>query len=91
MDLGRARHPWEHVDEVVAVLKTAFPLLPLSLETVVDQLSSKFKPPTEEELFRFIGALLQEGIQVCIYHTAVHRVLSSDVMSSAIFGSCFHA
>lgn len=52
------------VDEVLQVLKTTFPLLILSLETMVDQIHQKFKPPPEEDIYRHICLLLQEAIQV---------------------------
>ncbi|KDQ21071.1 hypothetical protein BOTBODRAFT_142417 [Botryobasidium botryosum FD-172 SS1] len=59
----RNRQPWEHVDEIVAILKTAFPLLALTMETMVDQIGTRLKPSSEEELYRFIGILLAEGLQ----------------------------
>lgn len=59
------RQGWEHVDEVVQILKTAFPLLILSMETMVDQILQRFKAPPEEEIYRLISMLLQDAIQVC--------------------------
>lgn len=58
------RQGWEHVDEVVQMLKTAFPLLILSMETMVDQILQRFKAPPEEEIYRLISMLLQDAIQV---------------------------
>lgn len=58
------RQALELVDEVLQVLKTTFPLLILSLETMVDQLHQKFKPPQEDDIYRHICLLLQEAIQV---------------------------
>ena len=58
------RQGWEHVDEVVQILKTAFPLLILSMETMVDQILQRFKAPPEEEIYRLISMLLQDAIQV---------------------------
>ncbi|XP_006460304.1 hypothetical protein AGABI2DRAFT_184795 [Agaricus bisporus var. bisporus H97] len=57
------RQALELVDEVLQVLKTTFPLLILSLETMVDQLHQKFKPPQEDDIYRHICLLLQEAIQ----------------------------
>ncbi|KAF9453072.1 FAT-domain-containing protein [Macrolepiota fuliginosa MF-IS2] len=57
------RQASELVDEVLQVLKTTFPLLILSLETMVDQIHQKFKPPQEEDIYRHICLLLQEAIQ----------------------------
>ena len=54
----------EHIDEVVQILKTAFPLLALTMETMVDQFAQRFKATQEEELVRYFNALLMEGLQV---------------------------
>lgn len=60
---GAPRHAWEHVDEIMAILKTAFPLLALSMEMIVDQISTRFKPSPEEDIFRLITALLSDSLQ----------------------------
>lgn len=57
------RQPWEHVDEIVSILKTAYPLLTLSLETLADQIYHRFKSPADEDAYRLIVALLNDGIQ----------------------------
>lgn len=57
------RQPWEYVDEVLQVLKTSFPLLILSLETMVDQIQHKFKLSSDEEIYRSICMLLQDAVQ----------------------------
>ncbi|TVY21135.1 Transcription-associated protein 1 [Lachnellula arida] len=54
--------PWEHTEEVLAVLKTAFPLLALSMETMVDQISKFFKCPPDEDAYRLITALLNDAL-----------------------------
>jgi transformation/transcription domain-associated protein len=59
-----SRQPWEWIEEVVQILKTAFPLLVLSLETVVDQINQRFKPGPEEETYRMVNLLLGEANQV---------------------------
>ncbi|KAJ3191208.1 hypothetical protein HK101_007980 [Irineochytrium annulatum] len=48
------RQPWEYVEEVMALLKTAFPLLALSMETMVDQMAQRLKPTTDEDIYRLI-------------------------------------
>ena len=58
------RQAWEHVDEILQTLKTTFPLLILSLETMVDQIQHKFKPSPEEDVYRTICMLISEAIQV---------------------------
>ncbi|KAG8921641.1 hypothetical protein FRC01_000141 [Tulasnella sp. 417] len=57
------RYAWESVDEIVAILKTAFPLLALTMETMVDQFAQRFKATQEEELVRYFNALLMEALQ----------------------------
>jgi transformation/transcription domain-associated protein len=58
------RQPWEYIDEVVQILKTASPLLILSMETMVDQIGQRFKPTPEEDLYRLVCMLLQDAMQV---------------------------
>ncbi|CAO3681372.1 unnamed protein product [Umbelopsis ramanniana] len=57
------RHPWELVDEIMSMLKTGYPLLALSMETMVDQIQLKLKPQADEDMYRLIVALLNDGIQ----------------------------
>ncbi|RQM08647.1 hypothetical protein DH86_00000368 [Scytalidium sp. 3C] len=54
--------PWEHTEEILAVLKTAFPLLALSMESMVDQIQKHFKCPPDEDAYRLIVALLNDGL-----------------------------
>jgi transformation/transcription domain-associated protein len=58
------RHPLDYVDEITALLKTAFPLLTLSMETMVDQILYKLKPSMDEDIYRLIVALMTDGVQV---------------------------
>ncbi|BGP26145.1 transcription-associated protein 1 [Rhodotorula toruloides] len=57
------RQPWDYIDEIMAVLKTAFPLLALSMEMIVDQISTRFKPAADEDIYRLISALLADALQ----------------------------
>ncbi|BFZ59893.1 transcription-associated protein 1 [Saitoella coloradoensis] len=57
------RQPWEHVDDIMSILKTAYPLLALSMETMVDQIQQRFKCPPDEDAYRLIVALLNDGVQ----------------------------
>lgn len=61
---GFPRAAFEHTEEIMQVLKTAFPLLILSLETMIDQINHKFKPSPEEDVYRNICMLMQDAIQV---------------------------
>lgn len=60
---SNTRQPWEHVDEIMGILKTAYPLLSLSLESFVDQIYQRFKCPVDEDAYRLIVALLNDGVQ----------------------------
>jgi transformation/transcription domain-associated protein len=59
-----ARQPWDVVDEVVKILKTAFPLLILCLESMVEQIGQRFKGTQEEDGYRLVCMLMQDGISV---------------------------
>ncbi|KAJ8604234.1 hypothetical protein MRB53_041886 [Persea americana] len=63
MQNSQSRQPWEHVDEIMAILKTAYPLLALSMESMVDQIQQKFKCQADEDAYRLIVALLNDGVQ----------------------------
>lgn len=57
------KQPWESVDEVFSTLKTRFPLLALTLESMCDQFAIRFKPTADEDVFRLVNALLNDGLQ----------------------------
>ncbi|KAI1261293.1 FAT domain-containing protein [Xylariaceae sp. FL1019] len=59
---GQKKPPWELTEEIMSVLKTAFPLLALSMETMVDQIQKYFKCPPDEDAYRLIVALLNDGL-----------------------------
>ena len=63
---NQPRQPWELVDEIMNMLKTAFPLLALTMEKMVDQISLRAKPSSDEDIYRFFAALLADALQVCI-------------------------
>lgn len=56
------KKPEEYADEIMAGLKTAFPLLALSMETMTDQIQKNFKCPPDEDAYRLIVALLNDGL-----------------------------
>ncbi|KAJ7179098.1 FAT domain-containing protein [Mycena filopes] len=56
------RQAWDYVEEVVQLLKTTFPLLVLSLETIVDQVSAKFKSSIEEDTYRHLCMLISDAL-----------------------------
>ncbi|KAG9303929.1 hypothetical protein G9A89_005839 [Geosiphon pyriformis] len=57
------KQPWEHVDDIMSALKTNFALLALSMETLVDQIQLRLKPTSDEDIYRLIVALLNDGVQ----------------------------
>lgn len=61
-ETGEKKHPWELTEEIMSQLKTAFPLLALSMETMVDQIQKHFKCPPDEDAYRLIVALLNDGL-----------------------------
>ena len=56
------KKPWDHLEEIITGLKTAYPLLALSMETMVDQIQKHFKCPPDEDAYRLIVALLNDGL-----------------------------
>ncbi|KAI7899883.1 uncharacterized protein BX663DRAFT_576399 [Cokeromyces recurvatus] len=50
-------------DEIMSMLKTGYPLLALTMETMVDQIQLKFKPQPDEDMYRLVVALYNEAIQ----------------------------
>lgn len=58
----KIKRPWEHTEELTQTLKTAFPLLALSMETMVDQVQKYFKCTPDEDAYRLIVALLNDGL-----------------------------
>lgn len=58
------RMPWEVVDEISGLLKTAFPLLALSMEAMTEQMLQRLKPTADEDIYRLVTALLNDGVQV---------------------------
>jgi transformation/transcription domain-associated protein len=53
----------EHVEAIMGILKTAYPLLALSLESLVDQINQRFKCTADEDAYRLGVALLNDGVQ----------------------------
>ncbi|KAJ2778585.1 transcription-associated protein 1, partial [Coemansia javaensis] len=52
------------VEELMLKLKTAHPLLALSMEAVIDQVVHRLKPYPEEDIYRLVLALLSDGLQL---------------------------
>lgn len=79
------RQPGEHIEEVVQILKTAFPLLTVAMETMVDQIQGKFKASFEEDVYRHICLLMHEAVAVsystCYTSRIPHNPDPSNLLS----------
>lgn len=60
--LAVPRQPWEYIEEINNVLKTSSPLLGLSMEAMVDQISRHLKASPDEEAYRLIVALFNDAL-----------------------------
>ncbi|KAI7902282.1 uncharacterized protein BX663DRAFT_552217 [Cokeromyces recurvatus] len=58
--LHSVAHP---LDEIMAMLKTGYPLLALSMETTVDQIQIKFKAQPDEDMYRVVVVLYNDGLR----------------------------
>jgi transformation/transcription domain-associated protein len=58
------KSPGEHADDLMAILKTGYPLLALSLENMVEHIIHRLRSSPEEDLFRIINTLITETHQV---------------------------
>ncbi|OAA68650.1 histone acetylase complex subunit [Niveomyces insectorum RCEF 264] len=56
------RHPWDYMEEILVVLKSSFPFLALSMETIIDQIQKNLKCPPDEDAYRLIVALLNDAL-----------------------------
>jgi len=61
---AQPRFPHELVEDIMNGLKTAFPLLALTMEKMVDNISLRSKPTPDEDIYRFFAALLADALQV---------------------------
>ncbi|PWN50372.1 hypothetical protein IE53DRAFT_368968 [Violaceomyces palustris] len=59
----QTRQPWDHVEEILNILKTAFPLLTLTMENIAEQIQQRFKPSNDEDIYRLTNALLNDALQ----------------------------
>lgn len=65
------RQPWEYVDEILNILKTAFPLLALTMENMAEQIQQRFKPTNDEDIYRLTNALLNDALQQYIQRASL--------------------
>ncbi|KAJ2064803.1 transcription-associated protein 1 [Coemansia sp. S146] len=58
------------IEELMPKLKTAHPLLALSMETMIDQIVHRLKPYPEEDTYRLVHGLLSDGLQQLHLHVS---------------------
>lgn len=87
MTPGQMSHPGSQInplDEIMATLKTGYPLLALSMETMVDQIQLKFKPQADEDMYRLVVALYNEGAQVKLFNRVFINKYKSTLLLATI-------
>lgn len=66
-DNSLPRATWEQMEDIVQTIKTTFPLLILSMETLSDQFLNKFKPSSEDDIYRSMNAFIwSDALQVSL-------------------------
>ncbi|OMJ16016.1 Transcription-associated protein 1 [Smittium culicis] len=76
------------VDELISKLKTAHPLLALSVETMIDQIKQRLKPTMEEDIYRLVSTLLGTATQhlyQIVMSNGSDLSLSDKVLSNSKF------
>lgn len=63
---AQKKSPLDHFDDITAVLKTAYPLLALSMETIIENIVQRLRSSADEDFYRVIVTLIAEGYQVWI-------------------------
>ncbi|KAJ1749129.1 transcription-associated protein 1 [Coemansia sp. RSA 1821] len=69
-DTAAQNQPSSAIDELMPKLKTAHPLLTLSMEAMIDQIVHRLKPCPEEDIYRLTHALLSDGLQQLHQHVS---------------------
>jgi hypothetical protein len=75
------------LEEISNMLKTAFPLLALMMERMVDHISIRAKPNSEEDIYRFFAALLNDAMQVST--NSFSNDVTSLTASNGVAGTWF--
>lgn len=60
------RSPVDYTDDLLAILKTGYPLLSLSMENMVEHIVQRLRSTADEDLYRVIVTLLSEAFQVSL-------------------------
>ncbi|KAJ2613804.1 transcription-associated protein 1 [Coemansia sp. RSA 1365] len=79
--------PAPAIDELMLKLKTAHPLLTLSMEAMIDQILHRLKPCPEEDMYRLVRALLLDGLQQLHQHISQGK-LDLSLISTIVSNTC---
>ncbi|KAJ2896719.1 transcription-associated protein 1 [Coemansia aciculifera] len=75
------------IDELMPKLKTAHPLLALSMETMIDQIVHRLKPCPEEDIYRLVHALLSDGLQQLHLHVSQGK-FDLSIVDAIVSNTC---
>jgi transformation/transcription domain-associated protein len=68
MQVDGVKQPFDLQEELIALLKTAHPLLAVTMETMAEQIRERLKPSTEEETYRWLCQTLMEALQASTFN-----------------------
>ncbi|KAJ1736005.1 transcription-associated protein 1 [Coemansia biformis] len=71
------------IEELMSKLKTAHPLLTLSMEAMIDQIVHRLKPCPEEDIYRLVLVLLADGLQLLHQHV-VQGAADQDLVDAIV-------
>ena len=72
----------EETDDLLAILKTGYPLLALSMENMVDHIVNRLRASPDEDLLRILRTLLMETYQQsCSFISQNQQNIGTDVTS----------
>ena len=74
----QSRGPLETAEELLSILKTAYPLLALTLENSMEHIVHRLRSSAEEDLYRLLSSLITE-----LYQMVMNKTTCQDVNQSA--------
>ncbi|KAJ2497905.1 transcription-associated protein 1 [Coemansia sp. RSA 1972] len=79
--------PVPAIDELMPKLKTAHPLLTLSMEAMIDQIVHRLKPCPEEDIYRLVHALISDGLQQLHQHVSQGKT-NLGIIDAIVSNTC---
>ncbi|RKP22048.1 hypothetical protein ROZALSC1DRAFT_26560 [Rozella allomycis CSF55] len=86
----RKKHPWELTEELMAVIKTGYSLLALSMESMVDHIMQRLRATPDEDFYRIIITLLFESYQQFNAKIETNLIENSLIKVSEMISSSQH-